>query len=119
MAEQTETLLSDIARVELTHMAELQQVKETCDSLVADARREVEKMLAAVPEQCQQERREFSDRVSATANDEAEAILAQAAVKAKRLSVILESLSSHIVEEVFHMMLPSFGSTPDDQGRAT
>jgi vacuolar-type H+-ATPase subunit H len=104
--EQTESTLSEIARVELTHVDELKRVRETCDTLIADARHEVERVLAGIPAQCQAERKAYVDGIRAEAEVQASEIRSQAAEHADQLETALDGLTDYIVEEIFHMMLP-------------
>ena len=104
--ERTESTLSEIARVELTHMDELKRVRETCDTLIADARSEAERVLAGIPAQCQAERKAYVDGIRAEAEVQASAIRSQAAEHADQLETALDELTDYIVEEIFHMMLP-------------
>jgi vacuolar-type H+-ATPase subunit H len=113
--EQTESTLSEIAKVELTHVDELKRVRETCDTLVADARREAERVLVSVPAQCQEERKAYVDGVRAEAEVQAEKIRGRASEHADQLAKALDALTDYIVEEIFHMMLPE----PETAARTT
>ncbi|NQU38660.1 MAG: hypothetical protein HQ523_01775 [Lentisphaerae bacterium] len=104
--ESTDSYLSEIAKAELTHAAEMRNVQAECAAQVATARRVAEEVLAAVPGQLQEERRAAMAEARSEGEAQAAAVKQHARADAEHLTVALNDLTDFIVEEVFHMMLP-------------
>lgn len=104
--ESADSRLADIAKVELTHAAEIRRVQEECNARVTRARQTADEALAGIPVQLQDERRTLIDDARAEGESQAVEIRATAEADAARLSAALDELTGFIVEEVFHMVLP-------------
>lgn len=117
--ESTDSYLSEIAKAELTHAAEIRNVQTECNAQVATARRVAEELLAAVPGQLQEERRAVMAEARAEGEAQAEVVRQHAQADAQQLTAALDELTGYIVEEVFHMMLPEPQSARGRAGAAS
>ena len=104
--ESADSRLAEIAKVELTHVAEIRRIKEEGAARVTRARQVSDEALAGIPVQLQEERRTLIEDARAEGEAQAVDIRATAEADAARLSSALDELTGFIIEEVFHMVLP-------------
>ena len=116
--ESADSRLADIAKVELTHAAEIRRVQEEGTARVTRARQEADEALSGIPALLQDERRTVIEDARAEGEAQAVEIRATAEADAARLSAALDELTGFIVEEVFHMVLPEAETARNGAGGA-